>query len=106
MGDDGGALYIQTIGDQEPTNVYDPRRGDMEAKLVEVKNLYDKKYGYNEKVESLEKSVNDVKFLFEQKHGYSVDDMDDNGTLWIQTKGELEHEDKYDVNLETLELML
>jgi len=105
--DDEGALYIQTIGGQEPNNVYDPRLGDMEAKLVEVKNLYDKKYGYNEKVESLEESVNNVEFLFEQKHGYSIDDgMDDNGTLYIQTKGEFEQEDTYDVNLQTLELML
>jgi len=105
--DDEGTLYIQTVSRQEPNDVYDPRLGDMEAKLVEVKNLYDKKYGYDEKVESLEESVNDVKFLFEQKHGYCVvDDMDDNGTLCIHTKGEFEQEDTYDVNLKTLELML
>merc|ERR1711953_1092004 len=91
--DDGGAHYIQTIGDQEPNNVCDPRLREQEDKfdvnlktlelmLTEVKTHYAEKYSYDEKLEVLEASTSDVKLAFEQKYGCSINDIDDDGAQW------------------------
>merc|ERR1712008_142213 len=77
-----------------------------EVRLAEVNSLFDQKYSNVEKVEALEDSVNDVKLLFEQKYGWSIDDVDDDGTLWIKTGEIAEPQDAYDNRLAGLEARL
>lgn len=105
--DDHGALWMKTEETAEPQDAYSCRLAGLESRLAEVKILYDQKYCHDEKVESLEESLNNVKLVFEQKYGFSIDDeIDDDGALYIQTKGDPELEDDYDSHLADLEMML
>jgi hypothetical protein len=100
-----GAVWMST-GVAQAQDDAEQRLHMLQSKLAEVKTLYNLKYSYEEKVEVLEDSVNDVKQLFEQKYSCNVEDVDDDGAIWIKTGESVEPQDTYGRCLNGLESKL
>jgi Mn-dependent DtxR family transcriptional regulator len=72
------------------------RMETLEEKLAEVKCLYHAKFGtdagpedetYDSKLQKCQDSLCEVEALFAQKYGHDIDDVDEDGCVWIKTAG-------------------
>jgi len=106
--DDSGTRWFKTGELTDPQDARSRRLAGLELRLVEVKTLFDQTYSQEEKLGSLDESVNDLKWLFQEKFGYSIEDeLDHDGAIYRQIKGDREPEDgDYDASLTALESML
>jgi len=66
----------------------------LELKLVEVKCLYHDKFGkavdetYDGQLQRSLDSLCELEALFAQKYGHAVNDLDDDGCVWVKTAGD------------------
>merc|ERR1712156_1239363 len=92
--DEDGAVWMSSSVPQSQDE-HEQRLQGLQFKLAEVQSLYNEKFSYEEKAKALEESVSDVKLLFENKYGCSIDDMDDDGAIWIKSEETAEPQDAY-----------
>mmetsp|Transcript_61258 Transcript_61258/g.121276 ORF Transcript_61258/g.121276 Transcript_61258/m.121276 type:complete len:440 (-) Transcript_61258:105-1424(-) len=105
--DDDGVLWVQTtacqyVGSRSRDDCAWTMTSDrycmetMEEKLAELKCLYHEKFGmdadsedemYDSRLQRCQKSLHEMESLFERKYGHDINDVDEDGCVWIETAG-------------------
>ena len=84
--DEDGCVWIKTGGCSS--------MDILEEKLAEVKCLYWEKFGtvanetYDSQLQRSQDPLCELEDLFAQKYGHTVDDLDEDGCVWIKTVGD------------------
>jgi len=81
--DEDGCVWINTVGCSSMDT--------LEVKLAEVKCLYHDKFGtavdetYDSQLQRSLDSLCELEALFAQKYGHAVNDLDEDGCVWVKT---------------------
>merc|ERR1719150_957007 len=84
--DEDGCVWINTAGRCSMDT--------LEVKLAEVKCLYREKFGtavdetYDSQLQRSLDSLCELEALFAQKYGHAVNDLDEDGCVWVKTVGD------------------